>query len=84
MIITTNPDIANSYIRFDGEKHFDPICLNCALGEENKNLKGKLTFLVTLKTRYKDVNKKSVLLSFGLGKYIAVNSIIGKPSLNNW
>ena len=45
-IITTNTDIVDGHIQFDDEKHFDPICLNCALDEEKKNVKGKITSLV--------------------------------------
>ena len=32
-IITTNPDIVESYIQFDYENHFDPIHLKCTLDE---------------------------------------------------
>ena len=62
-IITINPDIVDIYIKFDDENPFDPIRLNCDLGEENKNLKGMLTSLVTQITRYKDNNKKPQLSS---------------------
>ena len=46
-IITTNPDIVESYIKFDDENPFNPVRLNFALDEENNNLKGKLTSMVT-------------------------------------
>ena len=56
-IITTNPDIMESYIQFDNENHFEPIHFNFALDEEKNYLKGNLTSLITYKTRYKYVNK---------------------------
>ena len=64
-------------MQFGDENHFDPIHLNFALGEENNGLKGNITELITYKTCYKDVNNEPVLLPFVLGKYVAVNSIIG-------
>ena len=75
-IITTNLDILESYIYFEDENPFDLIDLNCALGEENRYLKMKLTALFTYKTCYKDVKTKPVLISSSLGKYIAVNTNI--------
>ena len=46
-IITTNPEIVESYIKFYDENPSEPIRLNCPLDEENNNLKGTLTSLVT-------------------------------------
>ena len=37
-IITTNIDIVGSYILFNDEEPFDPIRLNCILGEKNDDL----------------------------------------------
>ena len=79
-IITINPDIVESYIQLYDDNPFKPIFLNCTVGEENNDLKGNLNSLVTFKTHCKDANKKNVLLSLGLGKYVAVNAIIPK----NW
>ena len=79
-IITTNTDIVESYIQLYDDKPFKPIFLNCTVGEENNDLKGNLNSLVTFKTHFKDANKKNVLLSLALGKYVAVNAI----NSENW
>ena len=42
---------------------------------------GKLTTIVAYYIRYKSIGKLSLLLSFGLGNEVAVNAIIGKPTL---
>ena len=81
-IITTNPDIVESYIQFDDENPFDPIRFNFAFSEEKSDLKGGLTSLVTYKTCYKDAFK-NLLLSFILVKDVAFNSIIGKPTFKS-
>ena len=56
-IITTNPDIVESYITFDDDNPFEQICLNCALDKQNNNLRGNPTSLVTYITRYKYAEK---------------------------
>ena len=45
---------------------------------------GKLAAIVTYYTRYTSVNKFPIFLSFGLGNEVAVNTIIGKPTLKEW
>ena len=45
---------------------------------------GKLTAMVTYYTRYRSIDKISILLLFGLGKEVAVNAIIGKPTIDEW
>ena len=51
----------------------------------SKTLKiGKLTVIVTYYTRYTSVDKHPILLSFGLGNEVAVNSIIGKLTVKEW
>ena len=82
-IITTNPDIVEIQIKFDDKNPFDPIRLNCALDEENENLRGTVTSLVTYVTRYNNSDEKPILLSFSLRKDVAVNAIIGKPTLKS-
>ena len=83
-IITTNTDSVESYIKVYDENYFDPICLNCALDEEKNNLKGTLISLVTYINCYKDINKRTILLYFGLCEYVSVNSISRKPNLKKW
>ena len=87
-IITTKPEIFHNFIQFDDKNSFYPIILNCALGQDRNtplpdNLAKHLTSIVTHKTHYVDDNDESVNLSFGLGRDIAVNSIIVKPTLKN-
>ena len=36
-IITNNPDIVESCIKFDDDNPFEQICLNCALDKESNN-----------------------------------------------
>ena len=45
---------------------------------------GNLTAIVTNKTRYVDDNDNKVNLLSGLCRDVAVNAIIGKPTLKNW
>ena len=85
-IITTKPEIVHNYIQFDDENPFYSIIFKCTLGQDSNvplpdKLDGKLTAIVTYKTRYVDENDKSVNLSFGLGRDFAVNDTIFKPTL---
>ena len=82
-ITTPNPDIIESYIKFDNYNSFDPILLNCDLDKEKNNLKRSITSPVTYITHYKDANKK-IILSFGLVKDVVVNDIIRKPTLKKY
>ena len=69
-------------IRWQG--HFWPNPLGFCLWWWNIDLKRKLNALVIRKTRYKDVNNKPLILSFGLGKDIAVDNSVGKLDLEEW
>ena len=40
--------------------------------------------MVTYHTRYASTDGKQVSLSFGLGNEVAVNAIVGKPTLKAW
>ena len=40
--------------------------------------------MVTYYTRYTTIDNIPILLSFGLGKEVAVNAIIDKPKLKEW
>ena len=40
--------------------------------------------MVTYKTRHRDENGAPVTLSFGLGKAIKINAIIGLPTIKKW
>jgi hypothetical protein len=86
-IITNYPAVVEEYIQFDDENPFDPIQLECAVDDANlmsdTNV-GKLTALVRYKTQYKDELGTQLTLSFGLGSAVAVNAIIGIPTLKTW
>ena len=73
-------------MEFDDKDKFEPLELNCAMDDvkDVKNNVGNLTAIVTNYTRYTSVNKLPILLSFGLGNEVAVNTIIGKPTLKEW
>ena len=73
-------------MEFDDIDKFEPSGLNCTMADikDVENNVGKLTAFVTYYTRYTSVDKLPILLSFGLGKEIAANAIIGKPTLKEW
>ena len=82
-VITTYPYIVKNYIQFDDKNNFEPLGLNRAVNDAKdiKNNVGKLTDIVTYYIRYTSVNNLPILLSFGLGNEVAVNTIIGKSTL---
>ena len=85
-IITTKPEIVHNYIQFDDENPFYSIIFKCTLVQDSNvplpdKQDEKLTAIVTYKTLYVDENYNSVHLSFGLGRDVTVNFIIGKPAL---
>ena len=85
-IITKHPSIVAEYIQFDDNNPFDPIRLECAvpqlaLADEKQ---GCLTAIVRYFTKYTHKDGKPVILSFGLGKDVTVNAIIGLPTLRQW
>ena len=84
-IMTEHPEIVCSYEQFDDENPFEPLSLACAVSMENITATyGKLTSVVTYHTQYKDKNGIPVKLAFGLGAEVAVNAIIGLPTLKKW
>ena len=82
-LITTHPKIVHRYEQFDNTNPFQPIHLLGAINTDDLTDfdHGKLTAVVTYKTRYTDTHGKPMLLSFGLGKSVAVNALIGLPTL---
>ena len=85
-IITQHPSIVAEYIQYDDKDPFDPIKLQCAVDDAGLNASenGKLTAIVRYHTPYKFVDGSPVLVSFGLGKDVAVRSILGLPTLRQW
>ena len=84
-IITTYPAIVASYEQFDDASPFQPIGFDCAVpSADASSISNQLTAVVTYKTRYVDTAGTPVELSFGLGKAIKVNAIIGLPTFKKW
>lgn len=84
-IITNFPEIVHSYEEYNGSNPFSPIILEgvTSTGDNSDFETGKLTAIVTYYTRY-TVNGEALTISFGLGDSIAVNGIIGLPTLREW
>lgn len=85
-VATTFPHIVQEWIEFDDKEKFEPLSLNCAVEDIKtvENNAGKLTAMVTYFTRYTDSCSRPVTISFGLGRDVAVNAIVGKPTLKSW
>ncbi len=87
-LITTFPDCVHSYEEYNDSNPFTPISLEGVTNDESATQdfeSGKLTTLVRYHTRYQEANGKSKLLSFlGLGANVAVNGLIGLPTLHEW
>ena len=74
-----------SYKHFNDAQSFHPIESDCAVSnsESNKNC-NKLTAVVTYKALHFNSADKKMTISFGLGKSVSVNAIIGLPTLREW
>ena len=84
-VCTQHPHLVANYEQFDDKKPFRPITLDCAVPQsEAEKTTGKLTAVITYKTRYRDNEGQQLTLSFGLGAAIRVNAIIGLPTLRKW
>ena len=85
-LMTKYPSIVAEYIQYDDVDPFEPIRLAVALKDlEGCNItKNKLTAVVRYWTPYFDSDGNRLVISFGLGESIAVNSIVGLPFLAHW
>jgi len=84
-IMTEHPEIVRSYEQFEHENLFEPLSLACAVSMENIIATyDKLISIVTYHTQYKDTSGIPLKLAFGLGAEVAVNAIIGLPTLKKW
>ena len=85
-LMTTYPEIVAEYIQFDDSDPFQPLQLECAVSDLSavEDNHGKLTAIVRYWTQYKHEDGKRVVLSFGLGPDVNVNSIIGMPTIRQW
>ena len=75
-------DLVTEYIQFNDAHPFESLQLHWAVEDlaTTKSMHGKLTEIVSYWLRCKQYGK-CVLLSFGLGNSVAVNSLIGIPSI---
>ena len=85
-VMTTYPYIIKNYMEFDDMDKVEPLVLNCSVDDvkDVENNVGKLTTIVIYYTRSTSIHKLPIILSFGLGNKVAVNAIIGKPTLKEW
>jgi hypothetical protein len=86
-VITNFPECVHSYEEYNDENPFTPISLEGVTTdtESVENFEtGKLTALVRYYTRYINEKEDHELLCFGLGRGIAVNGLIGLPTLRAW
>lgn len=81
-IATCCPEIVLEYRECTDPQGFQHMLLEGVTAESAQNVDvGKLTAIITYKTRYPAPADK---ISFGLGKSVGVNSIIGLPTLKDW
>lgn len=86
-LITHYPQCVESYEEYNDENPFTPIALEGVTTDSSTATdfqSGKLTALVRYRTRYQEANGKRQILSFGLGDSVAVNGLIGLPTLRAW
>jgi len=79
------PHIVAEYIQYDDVKPFEPLQLHCAVNDlvKTESMHGKLTAIVRYWLRHKR-DGKPVILSFGLGASVEVNSIVGITTIRQW
>ena len=84
-LMSTHPHLVAEYIQFDDVTPFEPLQLHCAVTDlfKTESMHGKLTDIVRYWLRYKN-DDKNVVLSFGLGASVTVNSIVGVPTIKAW
>ena len=83
-IMTKCPYIVCNYEQYDDENPFDPLSLSCAVTMDDVSATySKLTAVVTYHTQYTDTDGTPLTLSFGLGASVAVNVIVGLPTIKN-
>jgi len=84
-LMTTHLHLVAEYIQFDDVHSFEPLRLYCAVEDLAKieSMHGKLTGIVRYWLRYKN-DGKNVILSFGFGASLTVNSIVVIPTIKAW
>ena len=84
-LMTEHPHLVTEYIQYDDTTPFQPLQLACAVRdlEKAESMHGKLAAIICYWLQYQ-VNDKHITLFFGLGADVAVNSIVGLPTLRQW
>ena len=93
-IMTAHPELVVDFIMYNDSNPFQPVQLLCALKNEDStenhtqaeiDIANSLCAIVRYRTPffYTDTDK-ACILSFGLGKNVTVNSILGLPQLKLW
>ena len=84
-LITAYHHLVAEYIQYNDATLLQSLLLPCTVNtlEATESMHGKLIAIVWYWLRYAD-GGKPVILSFGLGSDVAVNSIICKPTLRQW
>ena len=84
-LMTKYQHIVAKYIQHDNIHPFEPLQLHCAVKNiaRIESMHGKLTAIVRYWLRHKQDGKQVVLL-FGLGASVKVNSIVGIPTIKVW
>ena len=82
-MITNHPEIVVSYEEYSDSNSGVPLKLDCDIltNEDTNNCDGQLTAVVTYCTHYMLPNDNHATATFGLGKDIQVNSILGITQL---
>ena len=85
-IATKFPSIVAEWIEYNDDTPFDPIKLDCAVEDNGSSQSeyGHLTHIVRYFTPYTYSDGSPVFLSFGLGKSVSVNAIIGLTDIRKW
>ena len=87
-IITTYPACVAEYTQFDNDNNeFHPIQLQVSINNSDTPTQsgaGILTTMVKYYPPYTSADSQSIILSFGLGDDLLVQSIIGLPTLQKW
>jgi hypothetical protein len=85
--VTTYPEIVHSYEEFDDSQPFEAIRLVGAISdpaEFDEDTHGKLTAIVRYHMPYTDRDSSPTALCIALGSDVAVNTILGFPTITDF
>ena len=81
------PEIVAEFLQCEPNTDIDVVPLLAALDLEPSHLSsthGQITAVIRYHTPYLVNNKDPLILSFALGTYIALRSVLGLPTLYQW